>query len=634
MKSCVETVRAWRREGLEALYPERLRITVGMGTCGRAAGAADTLAAIENAVAEQGIAADVVPVGCRGACWAEPLVEVHRPEQGRAVYGKVLASDVAGILRDIQSGAFCYKKLIGFQYRDDFPLIAENSGVDFDDRNIQDLPFFAVQNRRVTGKCGHILPSSVEQYAAYGGYFALAHALEDMQPEELIGEVEKSGLRGRGGAGFPTGAKWRAVFNAASDTKYIIANADEGDPGAFMDRGLIEGDPHALIEGMLIAGYALGAQRGYVFIRSEYPLAIETLEAALEAARAAGILGESVMGTRFAFDIRIVKSAGAYVCGEATALVKAMEGVPGRPRKRPPHLAESGLWGRPTCLNNVETLANIAPIVLRGAAWFREVGTSESPGTKTFSIAGSINKTGLVEIPLGTPVETLLAAITPTAGDAGGESLKACQIGGPSGVVLPADMDFKLDFEDLARVGGSIGSGGLVFLGQRDCVVETVKYLTEFSLEESCGQCCLCQDCLSRCSEILQLITLGQADPALLDELRQKALRLEEKAFCGLGRMSARPILSSLRFFEEEYRAHLELSCPGMVCKKLISFSVIDKNCPGCRCCKPTCPTNAIGGRFGKPYVINDRLCIRCWMCTATCPYDAIEVHASAVAKR
>lgn len=623
--STVGFVREWRIEGLWRLYPERPRITVGLGTCGKAAGGEEVYAAIADYLQEQGVDAVLEAVGCRGACWAEPLVEVQNPGCGRALYGNVSAGEVGKLMDSIVCSKPYAKKLIGYQYRDDFPLLAENSGIALFEGDIEQLPFFGIQDRRVSGKCGHVHPVSVEEYAAYGGYAALSKALDSLTPDQVVDEVAASGLRGRGGAGYPTGQKWRAVSTADSEAKYVIANADEGDPGAFMDRNIMEGDPHALIEGMALAGYAVGARQGYVFTRAEYPLATRTLKDAIEEARAHGILGEHVLGSDFCFDMRVVESAGAYVCGEATALIRALEGFPPRPKSRPPHLSERGLWGKPTCLNNVETLANVPLVVMRGADWFREIGTAASPGTKLFSVAGCVDKTGLLEVPMGISVDDIVAA---SSDDGVGADVRACQVGGPSGVLLPRENTWSLDFEGLESAGGSIGSGGLIFLGVRDCVVETVRYLTEFSRRESCGQCRSCREGLGQCSDMLQAFVEGCATDSVLDELCTCAKELETGSRCGLGRMAARPILSSLRFFEDEYRAHIQGECPGMVCKSLIEFSVVPEKCPGCRCCKPTCPTNAMQGRFGKPYSIDKRLCIRCWMCTATCPYDAIRVHA------
>ncbi|WP_165171635.1 NADH-ubiquinone oxidoreductase-F iron-sulfur binding region domain-containing protein [Adlercreutzia sp. ZJ242] len=627
-----------RREGEVRLRPPHLRISVGMGTCGRAAGSEEVFLALCDGIDRLGLSADVVQVGCRGACWAEPLVEVFVPGAGRAVYGPVYSSRVDELLKPLAKGALPEWLPLSTSSSDDRPLLGDSvpsgasSFVAAPDDSLD-----RIQEKRILGKCGLIVPSSASEYAACGGYAALVRALDDLAPTDVITMIEKSGLRGRGGAGFPTGRKWQLAHDAPSEEKYVIANGDEGDPGAFMDRGIMEGDPHALIEGMLISGYAIGAAKGYVFTRSEYPQACETLQSALSEARATGLLGSDIGGTGFSFDISVIRSAGAYVCGEGTAMVAAMEGYPGRPRRRPPHLSERGLWGLPTCMNNVETLANVPFVVCRGPEWFRSIGTPESPGTKVFSIAGNVARPGLVEVPMGVPMKKLACALGSAGSDsgkkpceAGGEvEAKAYQVGGPSGVLLPAHLDFNLDFESLGEAGGSIGSGGIVFLGERSCVVDTVRYLTEFSRDESCGRCPACRDGLARAASLLEDITSGNASLESLEKLAETAQHIEKNSLCGLGRLSTRPIVSSLRYFRDEYAAHVERCCPGLTCQSLIRYEIDSAICTGCRCCKLTCPANAIRGRYGKPSTIVERLCLKCGMCTATCPYAAVVTESN-----
>lgn len=629
-----------REAGERRLRPENVRIAVGMGTCGRAAGASEVFDALCDGVLERGMDARVVRVGCRGLCWAEPLVEVQLPGRGIAVYGPVRFEHVGRMLDRFAVGELYDKDILLVLDRDERPLLGDalSLGEGFSGHSaalhakLSAASLWSVQKRRVMSKLGRIAPASIDEYAALGGYAALVQVVESMTPDEVLRVIEESGLRGRGGAGFPTGRKWRltAESDFSAGIKYIIANADEGDPGAFMDRGLLEGDPHAVIEGMMIAGYAMGARKGYIYTRSEYPHAAETLQRAIEQARGAGILGVPLGVCGFSFDLEVIRSGGAYVCGEGTALVRALEGYPGRPRKRPPHLTERGLWGCPTCMNNVETLANVPLVVARGATWYRTCGTEESAGTKIFSIAGDAAYPGLVEVPFGMPVSSLLDALGVGAYDAHECLAKALQIGGPSGVILPVAQEFSLDFESLDAYGGSIGSGGIVVLGMRSCVVDTVKFLTAFCLKESCGQCKACRDGLGHAVEILERFCEGEASEDDLCALADVAQALEEGSLCGLGRMAARPIQSSLRFFKGEYAAHMQGSCPGLTCKKLIRFCVNAKKCIGCRCCKPTCPTNAMKGRYGKPSNVIERLCIRCWMCASTCPYGAVDVKTGA----
>lgn len=618
--ACHEKMASLRRQGLEELFPSTPRITVSMGTCGKAAGARSILEAVRAEAADSGLT--IESVGCNGMCWAEPLMTVHLPGKGRALYGPVNERKARRIARQALEGDHA-PNYIAISVQEEFPLLNEKTGIKADShRTLDNQPYMEIQERNILCKSGHICPTSVPQYCAYGGYFALEKTVNGKLHKNIVEVVENSGLRGRGGAGFPTGLKWRVAAEASDAEKFVIANADEGDPGAFMDRMIMESDPHAILEGMAIAAYAIGAKKGYIFTRSEYPLAFETMTEAIREAERHGLLGADILGSGFDFDVKVIRSAGAYVCGEETAMIRALEGFPGKPTKRPPYAAEKGLWGKPTIIDNIETLANIPLVIGRGSEWFKSFGTPESSGTKLFSIAGDISCTGVVEVPLGLRSDELVKGIGLEI-----DSIKAFQFGGPSGIFIPGDTEFTLDYESLSSFGGSIGSGGIVFLGNNDCIIDTVKYLIEFSERESCGQCNACKHGLRRCSQLLAEFTNGTADTSVIQELRTQAKTLEDRSFCGLGKMAARPLISSLQFFQDEYEAHMEGRCPGKACKELIGFSVIAEKCPGCFCCKPTCPTNAMRGSFGKPFQIDERLCIRCWMCVATCPYDAVEIH-------
>lgn len=637
-------------QGVSSLYPMSAKIVVGRGTCGDASGAKDIFESIAKHISDNEIDCHLSVAGCRGICWAEPIVEVRIPGFDPVLYGNVDADLAERIVLGVKDCELPSDHILGTYQISEFDLpssqitIRENDSSHGEMSKLEQIPFWGFQHRRVMGRCGISDPSSIEEYVATGGYKALAHILEDhVDPEEIIADVCASGLRGRGGAGYPTGEKWKKVLDKASDVKYVIANGDEGDPGAFMDRCLMESDPFAIIEGLTIAGYAIGAHLGYVFVRSEYPKAISALEHAIKAAEEMGFLGSLILGSDWDFDIRLVRSAGAYVCGEATAMINAMEGKPGKPRKKPPHTSDSGLWGKPTCVNNVETLANVAPIVSNGPEWFRSVGTYDSPGTKVFSIAGAVEKVGLVEVPLGIGIEQLVNSIAGCDASAAHDvisdnykngtvhfcadaDIKTLQVGGPSGIFLPKGRYFALDYESLADIGGSIGSGGLIFVGKDDCIVDMARYFIRFSVEEDCGQCRRAKGLMDECLEVLSVITEGKGDPSDIARLSELCEEIPSCSLCGHGRMAMNPLRSSLKFFRDEYDSHLDGVCPARVCRKLIHFQVIPELCPGCRCCAPICPTNAMQGKFGKPYSIVDRLCIRCKMCVSSCPYHAVEL--------
>ena len=610
----------------QSLYPNTVRVTVGMATCGRAAGALEVFNTLRNLVEGSDFEIELVEVGCAGLCWAEPLVEIQLPGQGRAIYSNVESSFANTLFSGIASGNLPEEKLLGVIYSDYFPVLdteVQLSGGKTWDKS--GLPYLADQTRLVMSNCGHIQPWSIHEYQATGGYLALNHVLKEITPEEVINCIEASGLRGRGGAGFPTGLKWRLTRNNSSGLSYIIANADEGDPGAYMDRALLESDPHRVLEGIMIASYAVGASRAYIFTRSEYPLAIATLQRAIKAAESQGILGDHALGSDFSLTIKIIRSAGAFVCGEETAMIHAMENYRGDPIPRPPYPSEHGLWNAPTCVNNVETLATIPLIVARGPDWFRQFGTEKSPGTKIFSLVGAIERPGLIEVPLGISLKTIVEGI----GGLTDDPPKAVQIGGPSGGILPISLaEVPVDYESMTALGAIMGSGGLVVLGQKQCVVDTVRYLVSFSSRESCGKCTPCRDGLIYCKNLLDRITNGNADPSVLDELEEVGIYISRNSLCGLGRTASSPILTSLRYFKSEFEQHLEGHCLALVCKPLVQFNVNAEKCQGCRCCTLKCPGSAIKGRFGKPSQIVGRLCTKCWMCTVTCPYGAINVSS------
>lgn len=476
--------------------------------------------------------------------------------------------------------------------------------------------------------CGVINPENIEEYIAYDGYKALAKVLTEMTPEQVIDWVKRSGLRGRGGGGFPTGLKWEFAAKAPGDVKYVVCNADEGDPGAYMDRSILEGDPHSVIEAMAIAGYAIGSKQGYVYVRAEYPLAVKRLEIAIEQARQYGLLGKNILGTGFEFDIEIRLGAGAFVCGEETALMTSIEGHRGEPRPRPPFPAVKGLWGKPTLLNNVETYANIPVIILKGPEWFASIGTEKSKGTKVFALVGKVNNTGLIEVPMGTTVREIVEDIG--GGIPGGKKFKAVQTGGPSGGCIPASlMDTPIDFDSLTALGTMMGSGGMIVMDEDTCMVDIAKFFLEFTVDESCGKCPPCRIGTRRMLEILQKITSGNGTEEDLEKLEELAYSIKDSALCGLGQTAPNPVLSTLRYFRDEYEAHVkEKRCPAGACKALLRI-VIDKDlCKGCGICAKNCPANAITGQIKKPFEIDQSKCIKCGVCIEKCPFKAISKKA------
>ncbi|AEM73338.1 NADH-quinone oxidoreductase subunit NuoF [Caldicellulosiruptor acetigenus] len=556
----------------------------------------------------------VIRTGCFGLCAEGPIVIVY-PEG--AFYSKVADSDVKEIVEEHLLKGRIVKRLL---YRES----VEEGQI----KSLNEVKFYKKQMRIALRNCGVINPENIEEYIAYDGYKALAKVLTEMTPEQVIDWVKRSGLRGRGGGGFPTGLKWEFAAKAPGDVKYVVCNADEGDPGAYMDRSILEGDPHSVIEAMAIAGYAIGSKQGYVYVRAEYPLAVKRLEIAIEQARQYGLLGKNILGTDFEFDIEIRLGAGAFVCGEETALMTSIEGHRGEPRPRPPFPAVKGLWGKPTLLNNVETYANIPVIILKGPEWFASIGTEKSKGTKVFALVGKVNNTGLIEVPMGTTVREIVEDIG--GGIPGGKKFKAVQTGGPSGGCIPASlMDTPIDFDSLTALGTMMGSGGMIVMDEDTCMVDIAKFFLEFTVDESCGKCPPCRIGTRRMLEILQKITSGNGTEEDLEKLEELAYSIKDSALCGLGQTAPNPVLSTLRYFRDEYEAHVkEKRCPAGACKALLRI-VIDKElCKGCGICAKNCPANAITGQIKKPFEIDQSKCIKCGVCIEKCPFKAISKRA------
>ncbi len=581
-----------RERGIDELYGER--IAVGTSTCGIAAGALEVKEEL-----------GAVGVGCLGLCSAEPLVYIQEGGKAPLLYRNVRRIEDAKVLGWFYPWEFSpldlqHPELEGYR---NYPRLKEH-------------PFYRKQVRIVLRNCGIIEPLSLEQYVAMGGYYALEKALT-MDPADVIEEVKKSGLRGRGGAGFPTGLKWE-IARRNEGEKYVICNADEGDPGAYMDRSVLEGDPFSVIEGMTIGAYAVGARYGFIYVRHEYPLAVERLAKAIEIAKSEGFLGENIMGSEFSFDIFIVRGAGAFVCGEETALIASIEGYPGEPRVRPPYPAEKGLWGKPTVINNVETWANVPVIILKGWKFFASLGTERSKGTKVFSLVGKVRNSGLIEVPMG----ITLREIVEEMGEA--EDVKAVQTGGPTGGCIPRElMDVPVDYEELSKLGSIMGSGGMVVMDSHTCMVDVAKYFLEFTKAESCGKCTPCRVGLSEMVEIIGRITKGEGKVEDIERLEKLADVVATASLCGLGKTAPNPLLTTLRYFREEYLEHINGRCPAGVCRALVRYRIVEEKCTGCGLCELNCPVGAIEKK-GEVYVIGDK-CIRCGSCYSVCKFDAVE---------
>jgi len=555
---------------------------------------------------------EVVATGCFGLCELGPVVIVY-PEG--TFYSRVEASDIPEMVEE---------HLVKGRPLD--RLIYTEKGDGHHPLSINELGFFKKQKRIALANCGVIDPENIDEYIGFDGYMALEKVLLTMTPVDVINEVKASGLRGRGGGGFPTGLKWQFAHDAVSEdgVKYVACNADEGDPGAFMDRSVLEGDPHALIEAMAIAGFAVGASKGYVYVRAEYPIAVSRLQIAIDQAKEYGLLGENIFDTDFSFDLEIRLGAGAFVCGEETALMNSIEGKRGEPRPRPPFPANKGLFGKPTVLNNVETYANIPAIILKGAEWFAAVGTEKSKGTKVFALGGKINNTGLLEIPMGTTLREIVFEIG--GGIPNGKAFKAAQTGGPSGGCIPASLlDTKIDYDNLIAIGSMMGSGGLIVMDEDNCMVDVARFFLDFTQDESCGKCPPCRIGTKRMLEILERICDGKGIEGDIERLEELAVGIKASALCGLGQTAPNPVLSTIRYFRDEYEAHInDKKCPAGVCKHLLDFTINPDTCKGCGICAKKCPADAITGEKKQPYTIDTAKCIKCGACIEACPFGSI----------
>jgi NADH:ubiquinone oxidoreductase subunit F (NADH-binding)/(2Fe-2S) ferredoxin len=567
--------------------------------------------ALQKQIAEQGVADEVqvVRTGCFGFCEKGPIVKVLPDE---TFYVCVKPEDAAEIVAEHVIKGRPVARLLYDKSQSHLHA------------KLEDIGFYQKQFRIVLRNCGAINPEKIDEYIARDGYAALAKALTEMTPEDIIEEVKKSGLRGRGGAGFPTWMKWNFTKQAAGDEKYIVCNADEGDPGAYMDRSTIEGDPHSIIEAMAIAGRAVGANHGVIYIRAEYPLAIAHLETALKQAREYGLFGKNILGTGFDFDIELRLGAGAFVCGEETALLASAMGKRGMPIPRPPFPAVSGLWSKPTVINNVETWANIPVIILKGGDWFRKIGTEKSTGTKVFALTGKINNSGLIEVPMGITLREIIYDIG--GGIRGGKKFKAVQTGGPSGGVITADyLDTPIDYEHLQALGSIMGSGGMIVMDEDDCMVDVARFYQEFCVDESCGKCAPCRIGTRTLLNLLEKIADGKGELADLDKIKAVGKAMQKAALCGLGQTAPNPVLSTLRYFEDEYLAHInDRKCPAGKCKNLVRYTIDETKCMGCTACARKCPANAIHGERRQPHSIDQAACLKCGACMSTCRFGAI----------
>ena len=593
-------------------YEKEILVCAGTGCISSKSGEFVEALKVELAKNELTDKVNIVKTGCFGLCAQGPIVIIY-PEA--VFYHQVQAKHAKKIVSDHLVNGKLVEKLL---YHDNESKEIINK--------LMDTPFYHKQKRVALRNCGRINPEQIGEYIAFDGYQALAKVVNEYSRDDVLSTLETSGLRGRGGAGFPTFMKWSFAKASQSDQKYVICNADEGDPGAFMDRSVLEGDPHAVIEAMAIAGYTIGANQGYIYVRAEYPIAVNRLRIAIKQAREEGMLGKHILGSDFSFDLDLRLGAGAFVCGEETALLESIEGHRGEPRPRPPFPAVKGLFGKPTIVNNVETLANIPQIILKGPEWFASFGSEKSKGTKVFALGGKIQNTGLVEIPMGTTLREIVEDIG--GGIPNGKKFKAAQTAGPSGGCIPQEhYDVPIDYENLKKIGSMMGSGGLIVMDEDNCMVDIAKFFLEFTVEESCGKCVPCRVGTKRLLELLDKITMGNGTLEDLDKMEELCHHIQENSLCGLGQTAPNPVLSTLRYFRDEYVAHVEeRRCPSGVCKNLIQYRILPDKCTGCRACAKGCPVSAISGEVKQPHEIDQSICTKCGLCIDTCRYDAITV--------
>ena len=615
-------IKNYRDKFLKELERQKKKIYVCGGTGCVAGGSIEIFHKIQELIEARGLKCEVIleedgcgetvglkKSGCHGFCEMGPVLRI---EPAKLFYLKVKLEDCEEIVEKSIIGDEVVERLIYNEEGKTYPVQEE-------------IPFYKYQTRTVLEDCGQIDAESINEYIAYGGYSALEKCLFDITRDDIVKTIYDSNLRGRGGGGFPAGRKWQQVKNQKAEIKYVVCNGDEGDPGAFMDRSIMEGDPHKLLEGMIIAGYAAGAKEGYIYVRAEYPLAVQRLDMAIEQARTEGILGENILGTDFSFDIHIVKGAGAFVCGEGSALTTSIEGNRGMPRVKPPRTVEHGLFNQPTLLNNVETFANVPIIIAKGAEWYKSIGPEASPGTKAFALTGNIANTGLIEVPMGTTLRKIIFDIG--GGIRGGKKFKAVQIGGPSGACLTEEhLDLPLDFDSLKKVGAMIGSGGLVVMDEDTCMVEVARFFMNFTQNESCGKCVPCREGTRRMLDILEKIVAGNGEMSDLDTLEQLADTIKSTALCGLGKTAANPVVSTLKYFRDEYVEHIvDKKCRTHNCQALKQLYIDAEACKGCSLCSKVCPVNAISGKIKEPFVIDTAKCIKCGACIEKCKFGAVK---------
>ena len=587
------------------------RIIVGLGSCGIAAGGVKVKDTLQSLINETGANISLEETGCMGMCYIEPMIEIIDDAGHSAIYGGVDEQKARAVFDSLTSG--------GAQLPPDAALYSQGGGTE--------QAFLSPQVRIVLERCGKINPESIEDALGMDAYKGLEKALKSMSPKQVIDEVLQSGIKGRGGAGFPTGLKWQFAAQNDADQKYIICNADEGDPGAFMDRSILEGDPHSVIEGLILGGWAIGATKGYVYARAEYPIAIRRLKIAIQQAEERGFLGDNILGTGVSFHLYVKEGAGAFVCGEETALIESIEGRRGMPRIRPPFPAEKGLFDKPSNINNVETLANIGWIIRHGAGAFTAYGTETSKGTKVFALAGKVKRGGLVEIPIGMTINQVVHDIG--GGTKSGKPVKAVQMGGPSGGCIPANlMDTVIDYAELAETGAIMGSGGMIVMDEDNCMVDIARYFLQFTQSESCGKCTFCKIGTKRMLEILERITKGEGVEDDVERLEVLSRQIRTNALCGLGQTAPNPVLTTLRYFKDEYTAHIrDKKCPTKQCKALIRFDILPDKCVGCSLCAKKCPVSAISGKPKEAFVLNQEACTKCGICMNTCKFNAIIVE-------